>query len=114
MERRCELRVEANEPAVVTPLGAQAQSRRPMGGLIMNLSGGGILAKVSGPIACGTPVRFETANLLLLGEVLRCEAEGAQYRIAVKVRHCLRELQELENLNCALLGSGSPVPIMGE
>jgi hypothetical protein len=102
MDRRREFRIEANEPAVITELGSQRHAA--MGGMIQDLSGGGILIKLPRAIACNTPVRIETGTMLLLGEVVRCEPEGDEFRVAFALHHSLQNLQDLENLNRSLLG----------
>lgn len=123
MEKRREPRVEANEPVVVTALGHDRNM--PMGGMVQDMSLGGLLMKLPEAIAAGTLVRIETCDMLVLGEAVRCETAGEEFRVAVKVRHSLRGLQDLVNLNRALLGTAEPqrtekspvdagVPIMRE
>jgi hypothetical protein len=102
MEKRREIRVEANEPAVVTELGTARLP--PMGGMIRDLSQGGMLMKLPHAIACNTPVRIETGTMLLLAEVVRCEPDGEEFSVALALRHSLQNLQDLENLNRSLLG----------
>lgn len=102
MERRRELRVEANEPVVVTELGGHRRAR--MGGMLLDMSGGGLLVKLPRSIKCGAAVRVEASNMLALGDVVRCEPDADQFRVAIVIHHSLRELQDLENLNRALIG----------
>ncbi len=106
MDRRREFRIEANAPAVITELGSQRHA--VMGGMIQDLSSGGILIKLPRAIACNTPVRIETGTMLLLGEVVRCEREGEEFRVAFALHHSLQNLQDLENLNRSLLGYEAP------
>jgi hypothetical protein len=106
MERRREIRVEANEPAVVTELGTKR--RPPMGGMIRDLSNGGLSMKLPHAIACNTPVRIETGTMLLLAEVMRCEPEDEGFSVALALRHSLQNLQDLENLNRSLLDYETP------
>jgi PilZ domain len=103
MERRNEPRVEANEPVIVTELGASR--RYPIGGMIQDISGGGMLIKLSHALALNAPVRIETKDMLLLGEVARCEPDGEEYRIGLMIHHSLRDLQDLEKLNRALMSA---------
>ncbi len=110
MDRRQEPRVEANEPVVITELGDHR--RHPMGGMIQDLSGGGMLIKLPRSIATDTLVRVETGSMLLLGEVVRCEPDGEEFRVALIIcrslqnLHSLQSRQALENLNRALLEAG--------
>jgi hypothetical protein len=101
MDRRREIRVEANEPVVITELGANR--RHPMGGMIQDMSGSGMLIKLPRSIATDALIRVETSSMLLLGEVVRCEPDGEEFRVALTIRHSLQNLQALENLNRALL-----------
>lgn len=104
MERRIEPRFEANEPVVVTELSSRTRQRA--GGMIHDISGGGMLIKLPRAIASSTPVRVETSEMLLLGEVVRCEPEGEYFRVGLKIRHSLKDLHDLERLSKALTGSG--------
>lgn len=107
MERRSEVRVELNEPVVVTPLGARP--REPLGGMIVNMSGSGMLMKVPHPLKADTLVRIEASNMLLLGEVAHCEPHATGFRVGILIRHSLQNLKALQNLNQALLESeGQP------
>lgn len=75
---------------------------------ILELSGHELLLRAPIAAPCGSPVRIETGDTLLLGEISRCEPRGDQCRIAVRVRHSLTGLAELERLNRALLGTPQP------
>lgn len=109
MERRRQIRVEANEPVVVTELGANRH--HPMGGMIQDVSGDGMLIRLPRALPAEALVRVEASNMLLLGEVVRCETEGHEFRAALTIRHSLQNLQDLENLNRALLGyENAPEP----
>jgi hypothetical protein len=102
MDRRREIRVEANEPVVVIELGHNR--RHPMGGMIKDISGSGmLLIKLPRAVALDALVRVEASNLLLLAEVVRCEADGEEFRVALMIQHSLQNLQALENLNRILL-----------
>ncbi|HTS75448.1 MAG TPA: PilZ domain-containing protein [Bryobacteraceae bacterium] len=104
-ERHSELRLKADAPAKVEILG---EHRGLAGeGRILDVSGRGMLVSVPFPIACGSPVRIESEDTLLLGEVCRAEANGSEWRIAVKVRHSLSGMAELVRLNRVLLGEAA-------
>jgi hypothetical protein len=104
MDRRQETRVEANEPVVITELGANRRHR--MGGMIQDLSGSGMLIKLPRSIAIDALVRVETSSMLLLGEVVRCEPDGDDFRVGLILCHSLQSWQALANLNRALLDAG--------
>lgn len=106
MERRKDYRLPTNEPVVVTELGTFRGS--PMGGMMRDMSGTGMLLKLPRAIACNTPIRVEASDLLLLADVARCLPEGDGYLVGIIIRHSLQNLQDLRNLNRALLGEGDP------
>ncbi len=117
MERRSEPRSPAKERVIVTELGHE---RRAHVGLIVEISGTSLTLKLISAIACGTPVQVETTNMLMLGEVARCEPADGGFRLALTLRHSLQDLQALEKLNRVVLGKRifqgdrSPVPIIKE
>jgi hypothetical protein len=117
VERRSEPRAAAKERVIVTELG---QGRRPHVGLIVEVSGNSLTLKLVTAIARGTPVQVETTDMLMLGEVARCDPAEDGFRLALTLRHSLHDLQALEKLNRALMGKRSdreqpsPVPIMRE
>jgi hypothetical protein len=105
MERRREVRLEANEPVVLTELGPN--HGHPIGGMIRDFSNAGMSIRLARAIPCHAAVRVETGTLLLLGEVVRCERDGEEFRVALAIRHSLQNLQDLANLNKALLSYGT-------
>jgi hypothetical protein len=117
MERRREPRVATKERVIVTELGP---GRRPHVGLIVEVSGRSLTLKLVSAIACGVPVQVETTNILMLGEVMRCEPADDGFRLALTLRHSLQDLQALGMLNRALMGKrtvqedSSAIPIMRE
>jgi len=115
MERRSEPRVAAKERVIVTEL---APGREPHDGLIVEISGTSLTLKLVGAIACGAPVQVETTNMLMLGEVVRCDKAGEEFRLGLALRHSLKDLQSLEKRNRTLMGertvqgNSSPLHIM--
>jgi hypothetical protein len=101
LERRQEPRVAAKERVVVTELGPHGE---PHVGLIVEASGKSLTLKLVSAIAHGTPVQVETENMLMLGEVVRCEPADDGFRLALALRHSLHNLQALEKLNRTLMG----------
>ena len=101
VERRSEHRLMTNLAAEVSLLGTEEAGAFP--GTILNVSGRGLLLRIPRQTSCGAVLRIETGDTLLLGEVLRCEPSGDQWRVAVQTRHRLDGLTEIERLNRALL-----------
>jgi len=77
---------------------------------VIDLSGSGMLVSVPSPIPCGAPVKVEGNDMLLLGEVCRCDAGRHQYRVALEIHHSLAALSELERMNRAILGEPARRP----
>lgn len=100
-ERRREPRVPADLAVTVRLLSGAPE---PLPARIVEMSGSGLLLISSRPLPVSAPVRIEGGDMLLLGEVCRCESEPGAARVAVQVRHSLRGLRELDRLNRALLG----------
>lgn len=73
---------------------------------VLDMSGGGLKLRASSPVPCGTPIKIDSKNTLMLGEVCRCEPEGEAYTAAVQLCHTLSSLMDLELLNRALIGEG--------
>ena len=86
-ERRRENRLPANCPVTVTVLGIHAPQKIP--GVVVDLSGRGLGLKVPEQIAVQSPVKIESDDLLLLGEVCRCEAVGDEFSVGLQVQEWL-------------------------
>ena len=76
----------------------------PMSGTALDLSGSGLRIHLKNPIPCGSPVKVETKQMLMLGEVCRCEPDANGYELGLTLFHSLTGLDDLERLNRALLG----------
>lgn len=82
-------------------------------GAVIDQSGSSLRLKMPNPIPCGAPVKVETGDMLMLGEVVRCEPSGQTYTIGLKVSQLVPCLSDLERLNRALLGyDETRVPIL--
>ncbi len=78
-------------------------------GCVIDMSGSGLRVTLALPIPCGAPVKVEAGDMLMLGEVVRCEAmegepAGTMYAVGVHLSHSLAALSDLGRLNRALLG----------
>ena len=101
MERRAEARFDVDRPVRVTSLEHPADS---WPAAVRNLSGRGMRLIVPQAIAAGVPIRVDADNIMFLGEVCYCHAEGSGYAIGLMVEHVLAGLDELERLNRSLFG----------
>ena len=101
-DRRREHRIQSQELIQIFLLGPPGGPSIP--GTLLDISGSGLRVLSPRPLPCGVPVRLESPNRLLLGEVLRSDPEGDAYSIGIKVRHALNDLPDLERLNRHLLG----------
>ena len=104
-ERRKEPRLKTNQPVTLTLLG-EPMGPRPQvcEGCVLDVSGIGLRIRTPGPLPCGAPVRVDAKEMLMLGEVCRCEPEGGAYTVGIELSHSLGGLGELEKLNHALMG----------
>jgi hypothetical protein len=106
-ETRREQRLPANTPVTVTVLGILGEPKAI--GTVLDMSGSGLRLELSLPLPCGAPVKLETNDVLMLGEVVRCEPLGQSYSVGLSLSHSLAALSELERLNRALLGHDAEV-----
>jgi hypothetical protein len=75
---------------------------------LLDISGTGLQLRLPQAIPCGTPVKIDGNNTLLLGEISRCEPEAGAFIVGVQLSHTLSALAELELLNRALFGDAEP------
>lgn len=108
-ETRREQRLPANTPVTITVLGILGEPKAI--GTVLDMSGSGLRLKLPMPIPCGAPVKLETGDMLMLGEVARCEPLGQCYSVGLSLSHSLAALSEPERLNRALLGPDAEVDI---
>jgi hypothetical protein len=77
---------------------------------VLDLSEAGIRLRSSAPLPVNATVRIDAEDLLLLGEVTRCDAEGGAYNVGILLSHSLAAYAELESLNRALCSETQPIP----
>lgn len=104
MERRKEQRVNSNESVRVTVLDEQENTFE---GTLINLSGKGARISVPAIIAPGTPLRVDTKDSILLGEVSHWRKHDGEIQIGVQIEHALTNLQQLARLRDSLLEESS-------
>jgi hypothetical protein len=100
MEKRDEVRTALDEPVIVTEVDPPGQ---PTGAVLKNISGSGMQVRLPHGIARRSMVKVETKDMLMLGEVIRCEPDGDSFKVALALRHSLQSLSGLVSLNRALL-----------
>jgi hypothetical protein len=101
MEKRDEARTALNEPVIVTEVDPPGQP--PTGGVLKNISGSGMQVRLPHGIPRRSMVKVETKDMLMLGEVVRCEPDGDSFKVSLALRHSLQSLSGLVSLNRALL-----------
>ena len=79
-----------------------AEESEAVRGHILELSGRELLLRIPLHAPCGSVVRIEGLDTMLLGEICRSEPSGEQWRVAILIRHSLKGLAELERLSRAL------------
>ncbi len=99
MERRKEARVSSTQPALLTILGGEG---RKLPVTIENRSQSGLAIRVSQALPLSSPVRIDTGDQLLLGEVCHCSPSGDGYVVGLQVEHVVRHLPALVRLNQVL------------
>src|SRR5258706_15849844 len=101
VERRREDRLPANSTVAVTVL--DVEPHRTMSGMVRDISNHGLGLKVPSPIACGSPVKVEGDNILLLGEVRWCVQFESGFNLGLHVSECLG-LQEIARFRYRMFG----------
>ena len=81
MDRRSEPRLKTWQPVTLTVLGAGGGYR--IEACVQDMSGSGLQVRAPSPVPRGTPVKIDSRNALMLGEVCRCEPEDDAYRVGI-------------------------------
>lgn len=93
--------LRVNTPVTVTVLGPSPGPAAP--GVVADLSGKGLRITVLSPMPCGTPVKVETDELMMLAEVCCCKAVRNGYEAGLMVSEMLSGLSDSRRLSRALL-----------
>jgi hypothetical protein len=101
MERRKESRICSDAAVTVTAL----QTGQSFPARVVNLSGSGVKVEIPASFPCGTAVKIEGQDFLLLGEICRLEPRGAGFFLGIQVSHSLQSLADLARLNHSILGT---------
>jgi hypothetical protein len=83
MEQRRESRLKANQAVVVSSLGLMQMP--PVAGRTLDVSGSGLRLRLPSPIPCGSPVKVEADQMVMMGEVSRCEYDSDSYIVSLMV-----------------------------
>lgn len=81
MEQRRESRLNVNTPVRVTLQGMLGDPQ--ISGNVLDMAGSGLRVRTATPVPSGARVKVETAETLMLGEVVRCEPLGAGYALGL-------------------------------
>jgi hypothetical protein len=99
VERRKEPRATVRQPATVTILNEEGGKLPAM---IENRSPSGVSLRVSRAIPLSAPVRIDTGEEMLLGEVCHCSRQETGFLVGLQVEHVVRHLPALIRLNRAI------------
>ena len=83
-----------------------AKGGRLIEACVLDMSDSGLKLRVPMLVPCGTPIKIEGGDTLMLGQVCRCEPEEGAYTVGVQLSETLSSLMDLELLNRALIGEG--------
>jgi hypothetical protein len=92
LDQRQYQRHELSRSAIVSIFGASSEVLR---GEIQNVSHGGSQVRLRKPLRSGSLVRIEYDDNLILGEVVYCQQERANWLVGVRVEHALWGLTAL-------------------
>jgi hypothetical protein len=114
MERRRLVRNEPSGPVEVAVLG---EGHECMIGQVLDESKHGLGLRLPTSVMLGTPIKIESPDGMILGEVSYCAREmridekgqTAGFRVGVVVKHRLPCLSELQRLNDALRAETPPI-----
>jgi hypothetical protein len=84
VERRQEPRFSLSQSMRVTLLDP---SHKEIEAFVIDVSGGGLCLRLPCRIPAGTPVKVETPDVLLLGDICYCATDEDGFRAGVVVKH---------------------------
>jgi hypothetical protein len=98
-ERRKEPRIAAAKAVVL-----RVPEGHPLEVWLLEISSKGARVRGPQPVEAGTPIRIESQDVLLFGNVVRSHMVRGAYEIGIEFSLPLDMLTELRKLNAALLG----------
>jgi hypothetical protein len=99
VERRKEPRLKPAQPLQVTVLGL---GQPPVAGTVVDMSGKGLRLRLPFAVSCGSPIKVEAPELMLLGEVCHCQPDQEGFTVGLMVLHSLTALSDLEEMRRSL------------
>jgi hypothetical protein len=105
VERRKEVRFPKQEPVRIAALAASGSEAHH--GTLVESAGSTIKVATSAPVECGSMLKIEGRDFLLLGEVCRVQPSDSGFDVAIRIAHALTGLAELQRMNAAILGRES-------
>ena len=85
MDRRNGIRSKVNEPVSLTVLDPCGMPT--LQGTMVDIAGNGMCIDLPSPVPCGSPVRITTQDMVMEGQVKRCEPAGESHRVALHLEH---------------------------
>ena len=101
-ERRREPRIKAGLSVLV-----RTPDAHPMEGCLLDVSTKGAKIRIPDLVSVGTPVRIEAHELLLVGNIRRCELTHGAYEAGVELSVSVERLIELRLLDAALMAESA-------
>src|SRR5262249_49932687 len=83
INQRREARLAADTPVELTIL--KILGEPAFSGHVIDMSGGGLCVSVPLPIPCGAQVRVESHEMVILGEVCRCDEHDGSCSVGLTV-----------------------------
>jgi hypothetical protein len=81
--QRREPRLAANTPVKLTLL--KILGEPAFAGHVIDMSGSGLRISIPLPVPCGAQVRLEGQEMLIFGEVCRCDEQDGYYSVGLMV-----------------------------
>jgi hypothetical protein len=81
VERNTESRLTANQPVLVSSCGLMKLPS--VAGRALDVSATELRLRLLHPIPCGSPVRVEADDMIMLGEVKRCQYDFDSYIVSL-------------------------------
>jgi hypothetical protein len=93
--------IQAYQPVDLEPLDGVGRAVKAHA---LSLTGHDMELVLDRPLACGTSVRVQARDWLMLGEVLYCVPERTLHRARLRLEHALPGMRELTDMSRRFLG----------
>jgi hypothetical protein len=98
-----DIRYQPEQPIRLNVLGS---SPRPVAAKVVQMSGKRIEVSTGEAIPCGTAIKIEMEDSLLLGEITACAPGQGEFRALVVVREAIPSMSNLARLVSAVMNEG--------